>query len=111
MIKLADRLEGLLAAGPDTALIRFSLGNAYLTDDPAKAVVHLMRAVELDPKYSAAWKILGKALNQTGDESAAIDAYRSGIEIAEANGDKQAAKEMQVFLKRLLRSAATKNAD
>ena len=103
MNKIAERLEPLLDTGPDTALLRFSLGNAYLADNPAKAAVHLTRAVELDPQYSAAWKILGKALSQSGNEPAAIDAYRRGIDVADAKGDKQAAKEMQVFLKRLLR--------
>lgn len=103
--KLVERLEALLAAGPDTALIRFSLGNAYLNDDPVKAAVHLSQAVVLDPQYSAAWKILGKALGLKGDNLAAIDAYQRGIEIAEANGDKQAAKEMGVFLKRLQRGS------
>jgi len=103
--KLADRLEALLAAGPDTALIRFSLGNAYLNEDPARAATHLSRAVELDPQYSAAWKVLGKAQNLAGDAAAAIIAYQCGIEIAQTNGDKQAAKEMQVFLKRLQRES------
>ncbi len=98
---LVDKLEALLDAGPDTALLRFSLGNAYLNDDPASAAAHFSRAVVLDPQYSAAWKNLGKALNLQGDIGAAIDAYQVGIKVAEENGDKQAAKEMNVFLKRL----------
>ena len=102
---LIDRLEAMLVAGDDTALLRFSLGNAYLNDDPATAARHLSRAVVLDPKYSAAWKILGKALSLTGDAKAAIDAYQQGIKIAEENGDKQAAKEMKVFLKRLQKTS------
>jgi len=32
---------------------------------------------------------------------AAIDAYQNGIRVAEERGDKQAAREMAVFLKRL----------
>ncbi len=103
MTKLVERLEAILAGGEDTALLRFSLGNGYLSDDPAQAINHLRQAVALDPAYSAAWKILGKALVQNGDESAAIDAYTTGIKVAESNGDKQAAKEMQIFLRRLLR--------
>lgn len=102
---LVDNLEALLVTGPDTALIRFSLGNAYLNDDPVAAATHLSRAVVLDPQYSAAWKILGKALSLNGDTAAAIDAYQQGIKIAEENGDKQAAKEMNVFLKRLLKQS------
>jgi hypothetical protein len=44
---------------------------------------------------------LGKALGASGDVVGAIDAYRAGIAAAGAKGDKQAAKEMGVFLRRL----------
>lgn len=101
MDNITGRLEAMLAAGEETALLRFSLGNAYLNDAPTTAVAHFRRAVTLDPGYSAAWKLLGKALTSSGDEAGAIEAYRQGIETAERNGDKQAAREMQVFLKRL----------
>lgn len=94
-------LEKLLAAGQDTAVLRFSLGNAWLATDPARAAGHLARAVELDPKYSAAWKLLGKALAAAGRAGEARDAYTQGITVAESKGDIQAAKEMKVFLKRL----------
>jgi len=59
----AERFEALLAAGKDNALLRFSLGMHYLkAGDAPRAVSHLREAVRQDPKYSAAWKILGKAL-------------------------------------------------
>jgi Tfp pilus assembly protein PilF len=104
MSQLIDRFEAMLTAGQDTALLRFSLGNAYLDDDPGQAAVHLRKAVELDPNYSAAWKILGKALTLYGEPTDAAAAYRTGIDVAQSKGDKQAAKEMRVFLKRLIRS-------
>ena len=100
---LAENLEAMLAAGKDDALLRFSLGNAYLEKQPARAALHLARAVELNPRYSAAWKIYGKALTAAGREDEAIEAYRRGITTAEGNGDIQAAKEMRVFLRRLQR--------
>jgi len=97
-----ERFEALLAAGKDNALLRFSLGMGYLkAGDPARAVEHLRAAVAHDPAYSAAWKLLGRALADTGDASAAIAAYESGIAAAQERGDKQAAKEMTVFLRRL----------
>jgi Flp pilus assembly protein TadD len=98
----AEALEKLLASGKDGALLRFGLGNAYLAaGDAPSAVPHLRRAVEIDPTYSAAWKLLGKALTQAGDKAAALDAYRDGMVAAQKKGDKQALKEMQVFAKRL----------
>src|SRR5262245_37781916 len=103
---ITERFEAMLAAGRDDALLRFGLGNEYLrAGDAARAAGHLRRAVEHDPGYSAAWKLLGKALAQTGDAPAAIDAYRKGIDAATAKGDKQAAREMAVFLKRLEKPA------
>jgi Tfp pilus assembly protein PilF len=98
----AQRFEALLASGKDSALLRFSLGMQYLAaQDPARAAAHLRRAVEQDPEYSAAWKLLGKALSDMGDSDGARAAYRHGISAAERRGDKQAGKEMAVFLKRL----------
>ncbi len=95
-------LEAMLARGQDGALLRYSLGLEYLKrGDSEQAAVHLRRAVEADPTYSAAWKALGKALAEVGLRAEAIAAYRQGIEVAEKKGDIQAAKEMKVFLKRL----------
>ena len=91
----------MLAAGQDSALLRYSLGNAYLETAPEKAAHHLEVAVSLDEEYSAAWKILGKARAASGDIAGAMEAYESGINIAEKKGDVQAMKEMKVFLRRL----------
>ncbi len=99
---MIENFEKMLAGGKDSPLLRFSLGNEYVKiNDAAKASEHLRTAVALDAGYSAAWKLLGKALAQLGDADGASDAYRQGITAAEAKGDKQAAKEMAVFLKRL----------
>lgn len=99
---LRDNLEAMLARGPDTALLRYGLGGEYLkAGQPDRAIEHLRKAVTLDPKYSAAWKLLGKALADAGRTDEAIKAYADGIRAAEANGDMQAAREMAVFLKRL----------
>jgi len=96
--------ERMLAAGKDGALLRFGLGSEYLkAGDARNAGIHLRRAVELDPGYSAAWKLLGKALLAAGRADEALAAWRDGIASAERKGDKQAMKEMQVFSRRLAR--------
>jgi Tfp pilus assembly protein PilF len=100
------RFEALLAAGKDSALLRFGLGSHYLhAGDALRAAQHLRSAVAQDPAYSAAWKLLGKALEAIEDPAGAADAYRSGIAVAEKRGDKQAAREMAVFLRRIERAA------
>jgi Tfp pilus assembly protein PilF len=97
-----DALEKLLAAGKDSALLRVGLANAYLSRrDAERAVVHLHAAIAQDADYSAAWKLLGRALIDVGRPREALDAYRSGIEVARRRGDKQAMKEMEVFARRI----------
>ena len=95
----------MLESGKDGALLRYSLGNELLkAGDPHAAVEHLARAVELDPRYTAAWKMYGKALLDAGRPDDALAAYRQGIDVAAAKGDKQAEKEMRVFARRIERA-------
>lgn len=97
--------ERMLAAGKDSALLRYALGNEYMKSGDARAAAtHLRQAVTLDPGYTAAWKLMGRALTDAGDTEGALAAYREGIAVAERRGDKQAGKEMQVFARRLAKA-------
>jgi predicted Zn-dependent protease len=99
---LVTKLTRMLDAGRDNALLRFSLGSEFLkAGKPELAAEHLRAAVTHDPAYSAAWKLLGRALTESGRPADALAAYREGIRVAESKGDKQAAKEMTVFARRL----------
>ena len=105
-----DNFLAMLAKGRDAPLLRFSLGNEYLKQgDAEKAAEHLRQAVTLDPNYSAAWKLLGKALADSNTLGDALSAYQQGIAVAEARGDKQAAKEMAVFAKRIKKQLGTES--
>jgi predicted Zn-dependent protease len=107
-----ESLEKMLDGPRDGALLRFSLGNEYLTaGDPAKAAHCFQAAVDRDPNDSAAWKVLGKALAEAGDHPGALAAYERGITVAETRGDIQAAKEMTVFAKRIRRALDELNAN
>jgi len=100
-------LEKLVDGPRDGALLRYSLGNEWLkAGEWEKAAERLRQAVEKDPHYSAAWKLLGKALAEAGRTEEALAAYRSGIGAAEVRGDVQAAKEMGVFARRLEKALA-----
>jgi Tfp pilus assembly protein PilF len=99
---LIANLEALLAKGSDSPALRLALANGYLASgSPEAAVRHAAAALAQDEQYSAAWKALGKAQAAAGHEVEAAETYRRGIEIAEQRGDRQAANEMRVFLKRL----------
>lgn len=106
MNPMVRNLENLLAAGKDSALLRCTLGKAYADDGQAEvARAHLQQATALDPAYSVAWKLLGKAELALGDTVAARRAWQQGLACAQARGDAQVVKELQVFLRRLDKQA------
>jgi len=103
---MISSLEKLLGTPRDNALLRYSLGLEYAkSGDAARAAQYLRDAVERDPLYSAAWKALGRTLTDAGKADEAREAYRRGIEAARQKGDRQAEKEMTVFMKRLEKAA------
>ncbi|WP_353251069.1 tetratricopeptide repeat protein [Salinisphaera sp. T31B1] len=107
---MKQRLQDMLAGGQDNALLRFSLGELLAKEgEHAAAAEHLGEAVALDPDYSAAWKLYGKALLDSGQVEPAIDALEHGITVAEARGDNQAAREMQVFLRRAAKQGGSRD--
>lgn len=99
-----EALQNMLDQGQDNLLLRFGLAQALLKDgQPEAAIEHLLKALAFDPQHSAAYKLLGKAYNDNQQTEQAISTYEKGITVAEQKGDIQAAKEMKVFLKRLLK--------
>ncbi|SIR50496.1 Tetratricopeptide repeat-containing protein [Janthinobacterium sp. TND4EL3] len=103
---MREKLEKMLAEGRDSALLRFGLGDACLKENDAEqAAVHLAHATVQQPGYSAAWKLLGKALQQLGRPDEAEAAWTTGLAVARKQGDLQAVKEMTVFVNRLHKAA------
>ena len=101
-------LEKLVGTPRDGALLRYSLGMECLkAGELERAIGHLREALDRDPAHSAAWKLLGRALAGVGREPEALEAWRRGIEVARAKGDRQAEKEMTVFARRIERKAAS----
>ena len=99
---MIPQLEKLLGTPRDGPLLRYSLGLEYAkAGNHDKAVQYLRDAVERDPLYSAAWKVLGKSLTELRLNEEALAAYERGIAAARQKGDRQAEKEMTVFAKRL----------
>ena len=99
-----DAFKAMLERGQDSEMLRFTLGNAYFAEKAyADAVEHFRAAVAQKPDYSAAWKMLGRALAANEALSEALSAFDQGMAVAESNGDKQTAKEMTVFRRRVLR--------
>lgn len=99
-----EALQKLLDGPRDNALLRFAIASElFRLARHDEAATHLEQALAWQADYTAAWKLLGKVLAAAGRETEAADAYRRGIEVADAHGDIQARKEMTVFLRRLAR--------
>lgn len=107
---IIQNLEKLLNTPRDNALLRYALGNEWLkAGEIPQAIACFQESVAKDPKYSAAWKLLGKTLNMAERHQEALAAYQQGIEVATAKGDIQAAKEMTVFARRLEKQLSENN--
>jgi len=99
---IVERLEATLAAGNDSAALRFGLASAYFAAERFdESRRHAGVAVTLDPDYSAAWRVLGRACAALGEVGTAREAFGKGIAAAERRGDAQLVREMRVFLRRL----------
>jgi Tfp pilus assembly protein PilF len=97
-----ESLLKLIGTPRDNPMLRLTLAR-LLADrsDLEQAETHLQMAIEMDGEYTAAWKELGKVRRLNNDVPGAARAWRQGIEVAHARGDKQAEKEMTVFLRRI----------
>lgn len=102
MTSMRERLEAQLQVGNDSALLRLSLGQLLTGEgDYLGGIEHLKRALLLDTQYSAAWSALGRAYALAGESERALATFQSGINQAKKHGDKQAERQMSVFLSRL----------
>ena len=105
-MSITQNLEEMLASGRDDAMLRFGLGSAYFNEKQfQKAIPHLKACIEHDASYSAAYKLLGKALFRVGENEQAKTVFDAGLPIAVDKGDKQTEREILAFLKKLRRNA------
>lgn len=92
----AEMFRQVLAIDSEDALGNFGLGE-LLTEEGsyADAITHLQKALQTDPRYSAAFAALGRAYEASGRHETAVSTYREGIKIAAAKGDLSTANKMQ----------------
>lgn len=75
---------------------------AFFREDFKKAVELLEKVVKIDEKYSAAYLLLGKSLEASGNLERAMLVYKKGINVASKRGDMMPANEMQSRLNQLV---------
>jgi len=96
------RLRDLAESEPDDSLTQFLLGRELMeVKEFEEATQAFEKSVQLNPQYTAAYRYLGDSHRLAGNLARAREIYEAGITVAQATGDLQAGKEMQVFLKKL----------
>jgi predicted Zn-dependent protease len=98
----AEMFRKLLEKDPDNPMVLFSLGTELFKEGRyPEAREHLARAVENKPDYSVAYRMLGRAHLELGENAEARRVLTRGREVAQENGDLQTVREIDVFLRRL----------
>ena len=99
---MIEKLLKMLASGRDDPMLRFGLGSALFKENRFdEAIEHLKACIAQDANYSAAYKLLGRSLMAQGRLDEAGRVFEQGLQVARAQGDKQAEKEITVFQKKM----------
>lgn len=102
-----DMFRKLLERDPENPMVLYSLGNELFKEQRySEAKKYLSRAVRNKPDYSVAYRTLGRVLYELHEDYAARRVFTQGREVADANGDLQTVKEIDVFVRRLERRQA-----
>lgn len=83
-----EQFKQMTQADPDNELGHFSLGKACLEAERFdEAVTSLARAIEINPKMSKAFQLLGTAHDKAGQRDKAIEVMTRGVTVADLQGD------------------------
>lgn len=98
----SEMFRKLLQRDETNPMVLYSLGSELFKEGRhAEARDFLARAVEHKPDYSVAYRALGRAHYELGENDEARRAFEEGRQVAERNGDLQTVREIDVFRKRL----------
>ena len=96
---LIEQYRKMAKANPDDDLAHYALGQALLdADRPAEAAPVLRHVTRINPKYTRAYLLLGRALEQDEDASGAIEAWQLGYHSANKRGELLIAREAKQHL-------------
>jgi len=89
----------VLAMDSEDEVANFGIGKIHLdSGEWTQSILHLNLVIQHNPKYSAAYALLGKALQNSGDKEQAQVIFKKGIEVAKSQGDLMPMKEMEGYL-------------
>jgi folate-binding protein YgfZ len=95
----------VLEIDEEDTIALFGMGDIFFKrKDFQSAISNLEKVIAVDPKYSTAYLLLGKALEAEGNLKKAESVYQAGIVVASKKGDMMPANEMQSRLNQLVMS-------
>ena len=99
--EMIEQYRKMAKANPDDDLAHFALGQALLDADRAAEAAPVLRHVtRLNPNYTRAFLLLGRALEQNGDEEGAIEAWQICYQAASRRGELMSSNEARSHLNR-----------
>ena len=94
-----DTFKQMLESDPDNALVRFGLANEYLKAELyEEAIAALKDYLQRADDEGAAFGMLARALEKTGQRERAREAYLRGIEAATLHGHPSMAEDYRMTL-------------
>ncbi len=94
-----EQLQKLAQVSPDEPMSHYGLGLEYMNlQQFEQAAAAFGRAIEVDPKYSAAYYHKARAEMNAGDSQRARTTLEAGLGQARAQGDWHTVNEMQELL-------------
>lgn len=94
-----EQLQKLVAIAPGDPMSHYGVGLEYINlQQWSDATAAFQRAIDVDPKYSAAYYHKARAQINGGNEAAARDTLKHGMEIARSAGDWHTQGEMEALL-------------
>jgi predicted Zn-dependent protease len=94
-----ETFKQMLEGDPENTLVRFGLANEYLkAGQYEEAIVALKDYLQRADDEGAAFGMLARAYEKTGQREGAREAFRRGIEAAELHGHPSMAEDYRMTL-------------
>jgi Tfp pilus assembly protein PilF len=91
-----QRIKELLAESPADSFLRHALALEYIKQGDDALARQLFEALlKEDPGYVGSYYHLGKLLERTGEQDAAIAWYEKGMQVAKEQDDRHAFNELR----------------
>ena len=95
-----EQFEKMAHDDPDNELGHLTLGKAYIEAQRyEEAAASLKRALDLNPKLSKAYELVGGALDRAGQRELAVEFLTRGVQVADQRGDRKPREAMAQMLR------------